>query len=262
LWGAWTLGLVAVLAPRPLGLTALRTIAPLFVVVAVLLSTAASPVAAIAAVVATLLNAVLAARAPTAMACVGGSAYGDEVRHPLEVPPALLVGPLPLAVLLVGAGVAAGPLLLADGQVVAGIVAVAVGLPLAGFLVRSLHGLSRRWAILVPAGLLVVDPMTLADPVLFTREQIARLTPDGRGRAAGPDEVDLRLGATSSSLEVSTRDHVHLARMLGRRRGAKVIGTRHVLFAPVRAGALLRVAAERRLPVQAATALPTTTSSS
>ncbi len=37
----------------------------------------------------------------------------------------------------------------------------------------ALHRLSLRWAVLVPAGFVVVDPMTLADPVLFPREGIA-----------------------------------------------------------------------------------------
>ena len=68
-------------------------------------------------------------------------AYGDEIRFPLRIPLSLFLGPVPLAVLLIAAGVSAGPLLLADGRYVVGVVATVVGLPIAAALARSLHAL-------------------------------------------------------------------------------------------------------------------------
>jgi hypothetical protein len=251
LWLAWSAALLATLAPRPLALTALRTIAPLFVVVGALAASEASTAAAVAALTATVVNAVLALSRPVALACAAAAAYGTEVRHPLKAPPALLVGPIPLAVLLVGAGIAAGPLLLAAGAWPAGVVALAVGLPLAALLARSLHTLSRRWAVLVPAGLVIVDPMTLADPVLFTRETVVRLAPVDGTAPVQPGAVDLRLGAIVSPLEVVTSAPVSVARALTSRRGARVVAATQVLFAPVRPAALLAVASERRLAVAA-----------
>ena len=65
-------------------------------------------------------------------------AYGDELRVPLRVPPALFLAPLPLARGLVVVGVAAGPLLLADDRIVLGVVALVVGLPVVLVLARAL----------------------------------------------------------------------------------------------------------------------------
>ena len=110
--------------------------------------------------------------APVAQATGNALAYGDEVRFPLRIPPALFLGPVPLAVLLIGAGVSVGPLLIANEHYVAGVVLTVVGVAVAAVLARSLHALSLRWLVLVPAGVVVVDPLALADPVLMRREVI------------------------------------------------------------------------------------------
>ena len=177
LWLAWGIGLLATIAPRPIALTALRTIAPAFFVLAVVAAFSGEPstVACASAVVATAIAAILASGHDIAIAAVNAIAYGDEQRVPLRVPPALFLAPLPLARALVVAGVIAGPLLLADGRIVLGVLALVIGFPLVAVLARALHRLSRRWAVLVPAGFVVVDPMTLADPVLFVREHITGL---------------------------------------------------------------------------------------
>ena len=134
--------------------------------------------------VATAIAAVLTSGHDIAIAAVNAIAYGDEQRVPLRVPPALFLAPLPLARALVVAGVVAGPLLLADGRIVLGLVALVIGVPWPSVLARALHGLSRRWAVLVPAGFVVVDPMTLADPVLFLRERITGMQAADATRAA------------------------------------------------------------------------------
>ncbi len=249
LWSAWGIGLVALLAPRPLALTAIRTVAPLLVVVSALAALSATPWVAAVAIVATLVSATLAASPQIALACAAGSAYGTELRHPLKVPPALMMGPLPLTVLLVGAGIASGPLLLADGSFIAGAIAAPLGFVVAGFLARSLHTLSRRWAILVPAGLVIVDPMTLADPVLFTLEDTKLVEIAPRVPPPEPEAVDLRLGAVLTSVAIEANEAVPIARVLSNRRGIRIVTTPRALFAPVRPHQLLEHAAARRLPV-------------
>jgi hypothetical protein len=249
LWAAWSVGLVGVLALRPLSLSVIRTVAPLFVVVSALAAVNAPIGIAILGIVATIVNAGLAASPPIALACAAGSAYGTELRYPLKVPPALMMGPVPIAVLLVGAGVASGPLLLANEALIAGAIALPVGLVVAALLARSLHTLSRRWAILVPAGLVIVDPMTLADPVLFTREDTKLLEVAPRVPPPEPEAVDLRLGAVLTSLAIESRDPIPIARALTSRQGARLVTTPRALFAPVRPHDLLSSAAERRLPV-------------
>jgi hypothetical protein len=252
LWVGWALGLLATLAPRPVTLTALRVIAPAFVIAAVLAAIAgdASTIAIVGAVVATLVCAVLASGHDIASAAANAIAYGDEQRYPLRVPPALFLGPLPGARLLVMAGVVAPVLLLADGRVVVGVAALLVGAGLVFLLGRSLDSLSRRWAVLVPAGFVVVDPLSLADPTLFLREHVRHVAPEAP--TAAPEGVlDLRLGAGAGSVSVRFDEAVDLTRAARGRHGGATVTTAEILVAVVRRDEMLRKAAERRLPVRA-----------
>jgi hypothetical protein len=250
LWLVWALVLLAVLVPRPLSLTAARTGAPLLLVTAVLTawSGEASTLAWVGALVATFVATVLVTSSSFSRSCAQGAAYGDEERFPLKVPPALFLGLLPLAVVIVGAGIAAGPLLLADEQVVVGVLAVVVGFPLAALLLRSLHLLSRRWAVLVPAGFVLADPMTLTDPILFPREHILGLGPADPKRRAPADAADLRLGGAFGSLALLLDEDVDLYRRA--RGGAENSPAHLVLFTPVRSTELLQLAGARRINVR------------
>jgi hypothetical protein len=148
LWLAWAMGLLATLAPRPIMLTALRVIAPAFVIASVLagIDGEASTLAIVGAVVVTLVCALLASGHDIASAAANAIAYGDEQRYPLRVPPALFLGPLPAARLVVMAGVVAPVLLLADGQIVVGVVALLVGAGLVFVLSRSLDRPASSWS--------------------------------------------------------------------------------------------------------------------
>ena len=251
LWLAWGAGLLATLAPRPQTLTAVRVIAPALVVVAVLcaIDGSASTLAIVGAVVATIVCSALASGHDLASAAANALAYGDEQRFPLRVPPALFLGPLPIARLVVAGGVVAPVLLLADGEIVLGVVALMVGAALVFFLSRSLESLSRRWAVLVPAGFVVVDPLTLADPVLFLREHVRHVAPEAPGPAA-PGSLDLRLGASAGSVSVGFDDDVELVRASRGRRGGETVTTAEIRIAVARRDEMLRLAADRRLPVR------------
>jgi hypothetical protein len=251
LWLAWGVGLLATLAPRPDTLTALRVVAPAFVVVAVLAAVGgdASAVAAAVGIVATLVCAVLASGHDIAIASANATSYGDETRYPLRTPPALFLGPLPLARLLVAASFVAGPLLLADGDVVLGIIALALAVPVVYVLARSLLSVSGRWAVLVPAGFVVVDPFTLADPHLFLREHLRWMAPVTAG-AAPQGAVDLRLGATQGSIAVHFDSTADLMRATPGKRGSETVHADEICVAVVRHAELLHLAADRRLPVR------------
>ncbi len=257
LWGAWAVGLLAVVAPRPVSLTAVRTIAPAFAVLAVAAAIGAdtSPAAAVGAVAATVVAAAIVAAPDLAVIAVNAIAYGDEQRFPLRTPPALFVAPLPLARALVVAGVVGGPLLLADGRVVLGLVALVVGLAVTLLLVRPLHGLSRRWVVLVPAGLVVVDPLTLSDPVLFLREHIAAVRAVAGTAPVPAGSLDLRLGATAGSVTVTFDEEADLLRSTRARRGGEVVSTTQIVVATVRRSELLETAARRRIRVEITTTL-------
>jgi hypothetical protein len=246
LWTAWAIGLVALLAPRPWGLTELRVVAPAAVILAIasVPSTRAGP--AVLAVSSCIVAGVFALSAPVAHAAGNAIAYGDEVRFPLRVPMSLLLGPVPLAVLLVGAGASAGPLLLADGRVLIGVFVTALGFAIAFALIRSLHALARRWLVIVPAGIVVVDPLTLADPVLMRREHVAALGRDSAADAAAAGALDLRLGTQAGTIVLTLNRDQSFARRRGRR-DAELREAGVVLVSTVRPAAVVALAGERRI---------------
>lgn len=245
LWVGWAVVLVATLVPTTVSLTALRVAAP-GAVVAALAATVAD--GASAATVAGLVGALLAALAAfwpgTGEAFVAGSSYGDERRMPLRVPGPLLAGPLILVWAVAAAGVAAGPLLLAARQWVLGAAAVAVGLPAAGAAVRSMHTLARRWLVFVPNGMVVHDPLALAEPVLLRRADVRSFGPATADTAA----LDLTRGALGLALEVRLVTPVSLVLVAGGRRGTTEATTAGALLvSPTRPGAVLAEARRRRL---------------
>jgi hypothetical protein len=264
-WAAWAAGLLAIVVPRPIGLTVAREVAPCFLVLAVIVAAAADvdTAEAVAAVVATVVAQVLVARPPLAFLAANAAAYGDEERFPLRVPPGLFLAPIPLARLVVGAAIAAGPLLLADERWGLGALAVLVAIPVVTVLARALHGLSSRWTVLVPAGVVVVDPLTLSDPVLFLRERIVSVRAVGAAPPIGEDVLDLRLGASLGSVVLTFDRPAEVFRALRSRRGAQSVRTSQVCIAVVDAPRFLTTSAKRRLPVVVAqTAKPPPTSSS
>jgi len=248
LWAAWGAVLLACLAPRPLGLTILRTAAPVAAVLALAAIPAAGPLKGLLAVAGTAVAAGLAFAPAVAYRFVNGAAYGEERRYPLRVPPALMLGPAPLAVALMAAGILAGPLLLADRRWIPGVAAVVVAVPVLRAAGRSLYSLSQRWAVLVPAGIVLKDPLTLVDPVLFPRDRIASLRPLPFPTAPADDILDLRLGAVAGSLVLELTDEATLFRARGRMRGGEAVKSRRLAFSPRQPDALLAEAASRKKP--------------
>jgi hypothetical protein len=243
LWTAWGAVVLALLVPRPLGLTALRVVAPAGLVAVVAAAVAGHPSAV--GVTAAAVAAIAAMAAEVATDFAKGAAYGDETRHPLRAPGPLLLGPLPLAWALTVAGATAGPLLLAARSWVSGALATVVGLPLAWFLARSIHTLSRRWVVFVPAGLVIHDPMTLRDPVLFTRQTVEVLRP----APADSDSLDLTERAPGLALELVLREKVPMTLMRPGHRFGEEGASARLLFTPARPGAVLADAVRRRIPV-------------
>jgi hypothetical protein len=248
LWAAWAAGVLASFAPRPLGLTGLRVMAAAAVVLAAASAPATTAGRALPAVVGTALAAGLAFTPQVGYRFVNGAAYGEEKRFPLRVPPALLAGPVPVAGILAASGVVAGPLLLADERWLPGILVVAVAVPVVRTAGRSLYALSQRWAVLVPAGIVLKDPLTLVDPVLFPRDKIASLRPLPFPTAPAEDVLDLRLGASAGSLVLELSEEAQLFRARGRVRGGDAVKARRLAFSPRQPEVLLAAAATRQKP--------------
>jgi hypothetical protein len=250
LWVLWAVVLSALLVPRPLASTLARLGTPIAVVVVILAARSgdASTAAWVLALAVTLSACALAVRGDFARVCAQGAAYGDEERFALKLPPALAFVILPLAILAVGAGIAAGPMLLATRQWVAGAVLVAIGWPVAFLVGRLVHQLSCRWIVLVPAGIVVADPLTLTDPVLFVRERVMGIGPADPGRRPPEDALDLRLGAVLGSCALLLTDEADLMRRV-RGRGVGVQAGL-ILVTPAMSSRLLDRAGARRLPVR------------
>ncbi len=244
-WLAWAAVVVALLVAHPLGLTILRVVAPTATVATVAAATTGRPHGPeVAAGVALALAVTAFAFLPEVGSwLVNGAAYGDERRHLLRPPAALLAGPIPAAWAVLVAAAVGGPLLLAAGRWVTGSVALVAGWPVAAVLARALHSLTQRWAVLVPAGLVLKDHLAVLDPVLMRRTDIEVLRP----APAATDSLDLTAGAPGLALEARLHDAVPLVRVRpGRRRGEP--GRSAALrFTPTRPGAVLAEAGRRRI---------------
>jgi hypothetical protein len=247
LWAGWAVVLIGTLVPHPLGLTALRLAAPTAAAAAVAaaITNRPSTVASTAAIGITLLNLVIAVAPVTGSFYVNGAAYPNERRHLLRAPGPLLAGPLEVAWALTVGAPAAGVLLLAAQAWIAGVIVLVFGLPVAFVLGRSLHGLSRRWVVFVPAGVVVHDPLSFLDPVLFQRRVIETLRP----APADSDALDLTQRAPGLALELVLWETVPMTLVKPGRVGGESGASALLRFTPTRPGQVLREAQQRRVPV-------------
>lgn len=248
LWAGWVTVLVGTLVPHPLGLTALRSGAPAAALAAVAAAVTGRPsaLAAGAALAVTGVDLVLAFAPPTGALFVNGPAYPNERRYPLRPPGPLLLGPIELSWLVVVGTPVAGVLLLAARAWIAGALVLLLGLPSAVVLARSLHGLSRRWLVFVPAGVVLHDPISLLDPVLFPRRTIEALRP----AASDSDSLDLTQGSLGLTLELVLTEKVPMTRAKPGHAGGQQGASARLLFTPTRPGQVLAEAAARHVPVR------------
>jgi hypothetical protein len=244
LWAGWAIVLVAALVPTTVSLTVVRLVAPGAAVVTVAAAIAgAGPLAAGVAMGAAGVAVLLAFTAEVGIAFVRGSAYGDEARFPLRPPGPLLLGPLPLAWSLLAATVAGGPLLLAAGQWLAGAAVTAAAVALTAVLGRRFHRLARRWLVFVPAGLVLHDPLLLADTAMWrTADVVSVLLAE-----TGTQAMDLTGKALGMAVEVrlaGAGGTVVLAGTLRERQG-RSFHVRSFLCAPSRPGRAITEATRR-----------------
>jgi len=129
---------------------------------------------------------------------INGSAYGDEVRIPLRAPGPLLLGPVPLAWIVVASSLIFSIIYLSSQKYVFGFIVFTIGSGLSYFSYRSLAALSQRWLVFVPAGVVLHDNMVLADPFLIRKSMIKGISP----ALASTDGLDLTMSSLGMSLEV------------------------------------------------------------
>lgn len=176
---------------------------------------------------------------------VQASAYGDESRWPLRPP--LAAGSAAVVAWVVWAAVlVTGPLLLAARSWVAGAVLTLIAVAGVLLLGPRWHRLSRRWLVLVPAGLVLHDPVVLADTLMLRTDQVRsiRLAPADTGAA------DLTGPASGYAIEIATTESVGTVfAFTPREPNGRAIHLTAFLVSPSRPGRVLADAADRRLPV-------------
>ncbi|MEY2966248.1 MAG: hypothetical protein ACO3RB_03840 [Ilumatobacteraceae bacterium] len=192
-WLAWFTVAVAVLVASPASLTIVRLVVPIAVVASVVdADPIASAVAALALVVST--------SGTFSDAMVQGGAYGDERRFCLRTPVPQMA-PATLAWALLVSTTIGGSLVAAEQVWLVAVPLVAAGAALAWLVPVRLHRLSRRWLVLVPAGVVVHDHLVLGETIMVKRHGIASVS-----IAATPGEAfDLTGGTAGPRLEVALR---------------------------------------------------------
>jgi hypothetical protein len=247
LWVVWALTLVATAVLRPFTLTLVRIAVPASVVAAGWAAFAHGAHASTAVGLAAAIVATVCALLPTTGdAFVDGASYGDERRFLLRPPGPYLLGPVPLAWAVVVAGVAAGPLLLFARQWIVGAIVTAAGLLAAWRTWRSLHALSDRWLVFVPAGVVVHDAIVLAEPALFARANVMSFGP----APAGTDALDLSANAVGLALQIDLSTPQSLACVASpgtRRRDVETRAVRRLMVTPSRPGAVVAEARTRKV---------------
>ena len=247
LWTLWALALLATAVPRPLTLTVLRNVVPASCIAAAWAALSHGAHAnTVIGVVGAAVTTVCVLLPTTGDAFVDGASYGDERRFLLRPPGAFLLGPIEVAWVLVVFGVAAGPLLLLARVWIAGGIVTVIGFAVAARAFASLHALSNRWLVFVPAGVVVVDALALAEPTLFARAHVTSFGP----APAQTDALDLSLNALGLALQLELATAQTLAVVAARPARKRVAETQLVarfMVTPTRPGAVAAEARARKI---------------
>lgn len=242
----WVAGVVAMAIPAVVSLTAVRIIVPTAVPVSVAaLTVGTDTTRGVLFLAVALVSTMLVLSADLGRIYVQASAYGEEDRHLLRPPVAYAIASFVTWSICV-ALLIAGPLAIADGQWISGLLSTVAGVGTAVLGWPRWHRLARRWFVVVPVGVVIHDQLVLAETMMLRRQELAsiRLAP------AGTEAADLTGPAAGHAVEISTIEPTNaiLAATPKQSRG-NAIHLRSCLIAPTRPGRALRAAAARRLPV-------------
>lgn len=208
LWSLWALGLLMSLVPLSSLLTPFRVLAAMNVVIAIW-GAIESPSSLLGIVTLCLSGSffVLALTPQVGFWHVNGSSYGNEVRIPLKPPGVMLLGPIPIAASGIVVTLVSSPILLADKQWLAGSLIAGFGGICSFVAFRSLHVLTQRWLVFVPAGVVVHDPLLLSDPFLVKRNGIKSI----HLALVGSDAEDLTMSSLGHAIEVELNQEAEIA---------------------------------------------------
>lgn len=237
--------IIAVVVPSALGLTVVRVVVPAAVPASVVALALDGGLSAAIALGVALLATAIALGAETGEAMVQGSAYGDERRLPLKVPAAMLL-PIAISWLLWCAVALTAVVLLCARQWFTGAVDTVLAALLTWVLFRRFHRFSRRWLVVVPAGVVVHDEVVLGETVMVqtTNVKLARLA------LADTQAADLTGPAAGHALEISVKEMVTgVFAATPKEPKGRAIHMQAFLVAPSRPGRALQSLAAAKLPV-------------
>lgn len=246
-WTLWAVVAAALAIPSVRSLTIVRVGVPLALVATVGAGVGgATAMELIALGVPTVLTLGAVSAAEFGRQFVQASAYGDEERFPLRFPAAAGTAAL-VAWALWAPALVIGPLLMASRQWAIGAVLSVLALVGVAFLGSRWHRLSQRWFVLVPAGVVVHDPVVMADTLALRTGQVAHLTL----APADTQAADLTGPASGYAIEVSLTESVTAVfAFTPAEPNGRAIHLTAFLVAPSRPGAVLQAAARRGLPVR------------
>lgn len=249
--GGWTIFAVVALCvviASSQTLAGARAVSPVALVAAVAAAVGGAPALDVAALVVPAMVAMTAIfTADFGRTWIQASAYGDEERFPLR-PPAAAGAAAAVTWALWAAALVTGPLLLAARTWAPGVLLSIVAVGGTVFLAPRWMRLTGRWLVLVPAGLVVRDPIVLAETLMLRSNEVAAI----QLASADTEAADLTGPASGYVVEIAT---VQPTTAVFARTPAEPNGTAiHLLsflVAPSRPGAALAAARRRGLPVAA-----------
>ena len=242
-WLLWGIGVVAIVVPSTLGLTVIRMVTAVACAAAVVSwASGAAPAVGGAFLACALVCGLLVGGAEFGQWCVQASAYGDEQRFLLR-PPAAFLLPVTVAGLAWTAAVVAAPLLAASPRWAIGCLVGGAAVFLTWLLVPRFHALSRRWLVLVPAGVVVHDQVVLAETLMVPAPDVAGIDL----ARTGTDAADFTGPAAGHAIEVGMRSMITavLAPTKAKPKGT-ALHVQSFIVAPTRPGAVLRAVADAR----------------
>ena len=241
-WVGWGMGAAALAVAGVATLTVARSVIPAsLVVAAAALIGGTEPGAGGALVVPAAVAAAAVCSAEFGRVYIQASAYGDEQRFGLRPPIGYLVASA-VSWLATATALVITPLAWAANAwflAVAVTVVAAAGLAL---LPIRWHQLSRRWLVLVPAGVVVHDPVVLNDTLMMPSRTIVSVTLDELGIASqtaadltGPTPglgVEITLAESTSVVFAATPSNPT----------GRVIHLTALVVSPTRPGSVIRAA--------------------
>jgi len=247
LWTFWVLILLSTLIATPISLAIIRIGAPAAAALSLwsALETSGS-VSGIIGLAASAITACVALSAPLGDKFSDGASYGDERRFLLRAPGPVLLLLGPLAWLTSVAGLTVGPILLLNKNFLLGSLISLCGFPLAALASNAIYQLGKRWLVLVPAGILLHDHLSVGDPTLIPRNQLANFSP----AKVETNALDLSQNSFGLSLEIQCLTPLSMMLRTGTRKTTNETSiVESFLINPVRPNVLLAEAQKRGLRV-------------